>query len=163
MSGSTRHIASALAIVVLLAIAGCAKTDDRADAQDVAAGISSTMQASTAGSNKACKLLTRAEISEALGKPVDEGHDWSAGGCEWRSGGDAVQVQQVAADDWEPLAKSSGGESLPGIGLEAFVGPWLGSARAGAKTSSGCVYVMTPTRDLSVKLLRQATSRMGAQ
>jgi hypothetical protein len=49
---------------------------------------------------------------------------------------------------------------LSGLGEEAFVAPWLNAFRAGALTPHGAIYVMTPRRDLSVALLRQAVERV---
>ncbi len=139
---------------------GCSKSSDHADAENLAQGITHTIAASSPATSKACKLFSTGDISAALGKPVDAGHDWSAGGCEWKSGDQAVHVVVARVDDWEPLAKDSGGESLSDIGKQAFVGPWLGDSRAGARTDTNTVYVITPNRDLSVKLLRQAVQRL---
>ena len=137
---------------------GCSQGSDRAHAEHLVQGISQAMASTAAANNQACKLLSRDEVSAAIDAPVDAGHDWNIG-CEWSAGDKAVQVV-VVNDDWEPLAKSSGGESLPGIGKEAFVGPWLGDIRAGALIDTRSVYVITPTRDVSVRLLRQAVARL---
>lgn len=159
MSRSTLFFTMATLASLTWVLAGCSKSSDRANAENVANGITQTMAASVPATSKACKLFSRDDISAALGKPVDDGHDWSAG-CEWKAGDQAVQVVIARAEDWEPLAKDSGGESLPGIGMQAFVGPWLGDSRAGARTDTSTVYVITPSRDLSVKLLRQAVQRL---
>jgi hypothetical protein len=117
----------------------------------------------TASSDDVCRMFTGAEISKALGVPVRNGAPWGffGGGCEWAAN-DEVGVQIVVVRDtsyWENLEKVQGGQTLTGLGKEAFVAPWLGAYRAGALTDRGCVYVMTPRRDLSVDLLRQAVER----
>ena len=161
MNRSFRFCVIATALSTVVFMCGCSQGSDREQAEHVAQGISQTMASSQGATNPACKLLSRDEVGAALGTTVDEGHDWNIG-CEWRAGDKAVQVI-VVADDWEPLAKSSGGESLPGIGKEAFVGPWLGDVRAGALIDTRSIYVITPTRDVSVKLLRQAAARLPTQ
>lgn len=161
MNRSSRFSLIATALSAAVALSGCSQGSDRDQAEHLAQGISQTMASSQTATNQACKLFSRDDVSAALGARVDEGHDWNIG-CEWRAGDQAVQVV-VVADDWEPLAKSAGGESLPGIGKEAFVGPWLGDMRAGALVDTRSIYVITPSRDVSVKLLRQAVARLPAQ
>lgn len=147
-------------LFVAVVLWSCSQGSDRDNARNVAAGIAQTMASAGAATDEACKLLTRDEVAAALRSAVDEGRNWSAGGCEWRTGaGDAVQVVMARARDWEPPATSAGGESLPGIGMEAFVGPWLGSARTGALTDRHSVYVTAPNRDVAVRLLRQVVQR----
>jgi hypothetical protein len=113
----------------------------------------------------ACALFTAAQVGERLGTTVSAGTPWgmTGTGCQWSSDGDDENaVQVVIVDDpryWENLARADGGEALRGIGDQAFVAPWLGAYRAGALTPSGSIYVMTPRRDLSVALLRDALTR----
>lgn len=161
MNRSSHFCLIATALSAAVALFGCSQGSDRDQAEHLAQGISQTMASTATANNHACKMFSRGEISAALGAAVDGGHDWNIG-CEWRAGDQAVQVI-VVADDWEPLAKSSGGESLPGIGKEAFVGPWLGDMRAGALIDTRSIYVISPNRDVSVKLLRQAVARMPPQ
>lgn len=156
-----RFCSIAMALSAAVALSGCSQGSDRDQAEHLAQGISQTMASSQGATNQACKLFSRDEVSAALGAAVDEGHDWNIG-CEWSAGDKAVQAV-VVANDWEPLAKSAGGEPLSGIGKEAFVGPWLGDMRAGALIDSRSIYVMAPTRDVAVKLLRQAVARMPSQ
>lgn len=147
------------ALFAAVVLSGCSQGSDRGQAEHVAQGISQTMTSSQSATSETCKLFSRADISAALGATASEGHDWNVG-CEWRAGDQAVQVVMVSARYWEPLAKSAGGESLPGIGLKAFVGPWTGSVRAGALTNTHSVYVTAPNRDIAVRLLREAVQRL---
>lgn len=68
-------------------------------------------------------------------------------------------VQIVPRDYWEDGTRQPGGEALEGIGEKAFVGPWLDDHRAGALTINGAVYVMSPSEDVSIRLLRDAVTR----
>lgn len=149
----------AMALSVVIAFAACSRSTDQNDAKALAGAITGTTASKAVATSKVCELLSRAEVSAALGATVNEVADWSYGGCEWRAGDKAVQVQVAAARYWQPLARSSGGESLPGIGKAAFVGPALGGFTAGALMESRCVYVSAQTRDTSVNLLRQAVTR----
>lgn len=146
-----------LAAVVLTA---CSKNTDQAAAKATIEGIASTIASTAVATDKACKLFSRAEIATALGAAVEAGTNWAPGGCEWRAGDAAVHITVARAEDWEPQDTSAGGESLQGIGKQAFVGPWLGDMRAGALTDSNTVYVLTPSRDVSVALLRKAVERL---
>ncbi|MEO6138547.1 MAG: hypothetical protein ABIP11_07790 [Luteimonas sp.] len=161
-----RHwIPSTTVVIVLLGgvLSACSKESGRTDAGNLAKGINQTMSSTVVATDKACKLFSRSDIATALGKDADEGHDWAPGGCEWKSGDDAVQAVVMRTSDWEPVGKDGGGESLTGIGNEAMVSPSLGSFRAGALTASNAVYVQAPTRDVAVKLLRQAVARLPLQ
>ncbi len=161
-----RHWAPSTAVTLVLLgsiLSGCSKDSDTTDAGNLAKGINQTMSATVAATDKACKLFSRSDIATALGKDAQEGHNWAPGGCEWKSGDDAVQAVVMRTSDWEPVGKDGGGESLPGIGNEAMVSPSLGSFRAGALTASNAVYVQAPSRDAAVKLLRQAVARLPVQ
>ncbi len=149
-----------LAMLAAVVFTACTKNTDQAAAQATAEGIANTIASTSVATDKACKLFTRAEIATALGAAVEEGTNWAPGGCEWRAGDTAVHITIARAEDWEPQDKSAGGESLQGIGKQAFVGPWLGDSRAGALTDSNTVYVLTPSRDVSVALLRKAVERL---
>lgn len=156
------HMCSHLtALFIVVVLSGCSQGRDRDEAKGVAAGITQTMASTGAATNGACKLLTRDEVAAALGSAVGEGSNWSGGGCEWRAGDDvAVQVVMASTRDWEPPARSAGAEVLGGVGLKAFAGPWLGRVRAGALTDTHTVYVTAPSRDVAVRLLRQAVARL---
>ncbi len=161
-----RHcVPSTVVTLVLLGsvLSGCSKDSDSTDAGNLAKGINQTMSSTVLATDNACKLFSRSDIATALGKDVDEGHNWAPGGCEWKSGDDVVQAVVMRTSDWEPVGKEGGGESLPGIGNEAMVSPSLGSFRAGALTASNAIYVQAPTRDVAVKLLRQAVARLPVQ
>ena len=149
-----------IAMLAAVVLTACSKNTDQAAAKATAEGIASTMASTAVATDKACKLFSRDEIATALGAAVEEGTNWAPGGCEWRAGDTAVHITVARAEDWEPLDKSAGGESLQGIGKQAFVGPWLNDMRAGALTDTNTVYVLTPSRDVSVALLRKAVERL---
>lgn len=163
MNRSLRLCTTAMLLLVGVVLSGCAKNSDRTDAKNLAKGISQAMSSTTVATDKACKLFSRSDIAAALGKEADEGHNWAPGGCEWKTGDDAVQAVVMRTSDWEPVGKGGGGESLTGIGKEAMVSSWLGNFRAGALTASNAVYVEAPTREVAVKLLRQAVTRLPLQ
>lgn len=148
------------AMFAAVVLAACSRNVDQAAAKATAEGIATTMASTAVATDKACKLFSRDEIAAALGAAVEEGTNWAPGGCEWRAGDTAVHITIARTQDWEPLDKSAGGESLQGIGKQAFVGPWLNDMRAGALTDTHTVYVMSPSRDVSVVLLRQAVARL---
>jgi hypothetical protein len=133
-------------------------------AQEEAQRAQKSLDDVVASSDDVCRMFTRAEISKALGAQVSNGAPWGmfGGGCEWAAGEEnAVQVVVVRdVSYWENLKSVQGGEALAGFGEEAFVAPWLDAFRAGALTEHGVIYVMTPKRDLSVALLRQAVERV---
>lgn len=146
-------------VVWIVFLVGCSRGEP---GRELAPGQSS--HGVTALANPACRLLDRNEIRAALGAGAAESRTWGAGGlgCEWAVGSGKV-VQLVVVKDsqyWEDLAKADGGEALPAIAKQAFVAPWLGSFRAGALTPGGCIYVMTPRREVSVRLLRAAVHRL---
>jgi hypothetical protein len=123
-------------------------------------------QLTAAGTESAaCKMFSRAEISAALGAAVGEGYTSGPLGsaCSWDVKGNdeqSVMVQIVSRDYWEDGTRAEGAEALTGIGEKAFIGPWIGDLRAGALTAKGAVYVMSPKREASIVLLRQAAERM---
>lgn len=161
MIRSSRFLLMTTVLSAAVLAAGCSHGSDSDQAKQLAQGITQTMASGQIATSKACKLLTPEEVSAVLGATVDAGHDWNIG-CEWRAGDKAVQVVVARANDWEPMAKSAGGESVPGVGKEAFVGPELGSFKAGALTDTKTVYVSAPTREMAVRLLRKAVEQLPA-
>lgn len=151
-------MASALSIFAL--VVGCSGDSGQEDAKSLANAITDSTSSSAEANNETCKLFSRDEVSAALGISVDEVANWSYGGCEWKADDQSVHVQVAAARYYTPLAKSSGGETLTGIGKAAFVGPALLGFTAAALLKSRCVYVTAPTRDMAVELLRLAVNRM---
>jgi hypothetical protein len=115
----------------------------------------------------ACKLFSRDQIAKAVGASVDAGVTSGplGTGCSWAIRGQdrSVMVQIVPRDYWEDGTRQPGGEALTGIGEKAFVGPWLDDQRAGALTANGAVYVMSPKKETSVVLLRDAATRVPPQ
>jgi hypothetical protein len=125
-------------------------------------------QLTSAGTESvACKLFSRDQIAKALGATVDAGVTSGplGTGCSWAIRGQDrnVMVQLVPRDYWEDGTRQPGGEALTGIGDKAFVGPWLDDQRAGALTENGAVYVMSPKKETSVVLLRDAATRVPPQ
>lgn len=111
-----------------------------------------------------CELFTAQQIGSVLGEAVEEGN--TAGplgsGCSWQIKGQdrSVMVQVVPREYWEDGTRQPGGQALEGVGEKAFVGPWLDDQRAGALTANGAVYVMSPTKQASVALLRDVVTRV---
>lgn len=149
--------------VLALSVTACSQGTGQAEAMKV------RDQLTGAGAQSpACKMFTRNEIAAAYGAAVAEGETSGplGSGCSWalKSGNyQSVMVQLVPRDYWEDGTEQPGGEALAGIGEKAFVGPWLDDHRAGALTEKGAVYVMSPKREASVALLRQAADRMPPQ
>ena len=114
-----------------------------------------------------CKLLTAQQVGKAVGTSVENGHTSGplGSGCSWSIKGQdrSVMVQVVPRDYWEDGTRQPGGEALEGIGEKAFVGPWLDDQRAGALTANGAVYVMSPSKEASITLLREVATRVPAQ
>ena len=158
-SCSFRLMTTVISATILLS--ACSQGSNADQAKQLVQGITQAETSGQAATSPACKLLSSHEVSAVLGSVVDEGHDWNIG-CEWRAGDQAVQVVVARANDWEPMAKSSGGESVQGIGKEAFVGPELGNFSAGALTDTKTVYVTAPTAEKAVRLLRQVVERLPA-
>lgn len=161
-----KRILELLAVMVWMlalgALAGCSR-----GGREWNPSLAQGNQGSVASMSPACSLLDRNDIGATIGAGVAEGRAWGAGGlgCEWVAGDDKV-IQLVVIDDsqyWQDLATTDGGESLPAVGTQAFVAPWLGNFRAGVLTTAGCIYVMTPRREASVHLLRAAASRLPAR
>jgi hypothetical protein len=154
------HTLIAGVLLCLPAAASFAQATAQAEAKRTQKSLSDL----TASSDDVCRMFTAAEVSKALGVSVRNGAPWGffGGGCEWAANEkDAVQVVVVRDTSyWENLKNVEGGEALSGFGKEAFVAPWLGAFRAGALTDRGCVYVMTPKREVSVDLLRRAVERI---
>lgn len=113
-----------------------------------------------------CRLFTAEQIGAALGASVRQGHTSGplGSGCSWEIKGQdrSVMVQIVPRDYWEDGTHQPGGEALENIGEQAFVGPWLDDHRAGALTVNGAVYVMSPSKETSVALLRDVALRVPA-
>jgi hypothetical protein len=114
-----------------------------------------------------CKLLTASQVGAAVGTAVENGHTSGplGSGCSWPIKGQdrSVMVQVVPRDYWEDGTRQPGGVALEGIGEKAFVGPWLDDQRAGALTANGAVYVMSPSKEASITLLRDVATRVPAQ
>lgn len=148
--------------VMALSLTACSQGSAQNDAQKL------HDQLTAAGTDSpACKMFSRKEIAAALGEAVEEGHTSGplGTGCSWDAKDDdsrSVMVQIVPRDYFEDGTDAPGGEALTGIGEKAFVGPWINDFRAGALTDKGAIYVMTPKREVSVALLRQAATRMPA-
>jgi hypothetical protein len=145
-------------LTLMLSLTACSDTDDLGPARRA--------QPRLAGGDESpvCKLFTREQIGSVLGTPVEGGH--TAGplgsGCSWQIEGSdrSVMVQIVPREYWEDGTDQPGGEALEGIGEKAFVGPWLDEHRAGALTANDAVYVMSPSKDASVRLLRDVATRV---
>lgn len=160
MNRFSRMYAMTALCSTLILIGACSGNSDQEDATTLANAITGRMSSSAEATNETCELFSRDEVSAVLGVSVDEVANWSYGGCEWKANDQSVHVQVAAARDYHPVAKSSGGETLTGIGKAAFVGPDRPGFTSVALMESRCVYVYAPTRDMSVELLRLAVTRM---
>jgi hypothetical protein len=151
------HIRIVPGLAFAVGLAACS------DGAELDAARSLQQQITGGDDSPVCKLFNAQEIGAALGKPVEHGH--TAGplgsGCSWEIKGQdrSVMVQIVPRDYWEDGTHQPGGEALEGIGEKAFVGPWLDDHRAGALTANGAVYVMSPSKEVSVRLLREAVTK----
>ncbi len=145
-------------LALTLSLAACSDTTELEAARSLHQRISG------GDDSLACKLLSTEQIGNALGASVEAGH--TAGplgsGCSWQIEGSdrSVMIQIVPRDYWEDGTTQPGGQVLEGIGEAAFVGPWLDDQRAGALTANGAVYVMSPSKNTSVALLRDVASRV---
>jgi hypothetical protein len=157
-----RLIGATTLVVLAVFAAACSKNDSHAQATAL------QQQIIGAGSDSvACKLFTADQIADALGRAVDDGATSGPLGsaCSWSIKGEhrSVMVQIVPRDYWEDGSRAPDAQVLEGIGEKAFVGRWLDDQRAGALTANGAVYVMSPNKDTSVTLLRDAAPRVPAQ
>ena len=139
-------------------IAACSDKPDPAAAQNL------QRELTGGGDSPMCKLLTKQQIGAALGAAIGDGYTSGplGSGCSWPIQGQdrSVMVQVVPRDYWEDGTRQPGGEALEGIGEKAFVGPWLDDYRAGALTANGAVYVISPSKSASVKLLQDVATRV---
>ena len=86
-----------------------------------------------------CKLLTRAEVEDLLGEPVEKGQSESSSGareCEWDSREEGtggiegqslglevvVHTKRQARREFDELVRDQDNETVDGVGDEAFVG-----------------------------------------
>jgi hypothetical protein len=86
-----------------------------------------------------CKLLTRSEVAELLGEPVEKGQAESVPGareCDWNSPDEGtggiegqslgleviVHTKRQALREFDELARDQDNETVDGVGDEAFVG-----------------------------------------
>ncbi len=86
-----------------------------------------------------CKLLTRSEVADLLGEPVEKGQPESAPGareCDWSSPEEGtggiegqslgleivVHTKRQALREFEELVRDQDNETVDGVGDEAFVG-----------------------------------------
>ncbi len=148
---STSHLRNLFGLALALSLAACS---GRSEVEAQLGGN---------GDSPICKLFTPQEIGSALGNTVEKGHVSGPLGsaCSWPIAGQdrSVMIQVVPRDYWEDGTNQPGGEPLEGIGELAFVGPWLDDQRAGALTLNGALYVMTPSKQASVALLRDLVAR----
>lgn len=156
----TRAYGRCTAAAIALVVAACSQGGS--DAGE----ISHAPDGASAATSGLCKLLSRDEIAAAVGSPVADGNVAGplGSGCQWELANErSVMIQVVPRDYWEDGTNAPGGEALADIGEKAFVGPWLDDQRAGALTPNGAVYVISPSRDASVTLLRQVATRVPPQ
>ncbi len=157
MSQFRMRIVAGLALAVAAGLAACS------DGAEVAAARSLQQQITGGDGSPVCKLFTAEQIGDALGAAVENGHTAGPLGtaCSYpiKDRDRSVMVQVVPRDYWEDGTDQPGGEALQDVGEKAFVGPWLDDHRAGALTINGAIYVMSPAKDASVRLLREAVVR----
>lgn len=149
-----------LGLTAALVVAGCS------DSAGIESAGALQQQLAGGGDSPVCRLFTAHQIGAALGAPVEEGYISGplGTGCSWQIQGQdrSVMVQIVPRDYWEDGTHQPGSEALDGIGEQAFVGPWLDDQRAGALTANGAVYVMSPSKETSIALLRDVAPRVPA-
>ena len=119
------HLGRKLAVSVLAVgvLSGCGNDSE---GRSVAADQESS--ATTEASQSGCRFATLEEIGAAVGIAFDEVQDRGPAGCLYRLGNQYLELTTFATPDYEQLVAeqldgvSSGGDSVPNLGVEAVDG-----------------------------------------
>ncbi|MFN2460858.1 MAG: hypothetical protein ABR591_09260 [Candidatus Velthaea sp.] len=112
---------TAATIALLLASGGVAAADDQG------AAMKKILEGQQHASGPACKMFSKNEVAEFLGKPVKDGHLAGMGsGCQWEAmdpshGARGFIVNRRPKSDYNEISGAPKFHTVKGIGTKAYI------------------------------------------